>query len=172
MNLAANIRIVVLIVFTIQSLLLWGKDDDQQQVIDSLNRVVSEAQSKSIKVFTLVRLSQTYGSYNLKASIREAEKALDVAKESKDMTLIEYAMFNAGNAYFTQGLFETATAYFYAYLEIQKEKGNKPGIAFVLANIGAIRLKMEDYTVARNSFLEALQILDDLPDNSPDDSYK
>ncbi|HTO35075.1 MAG TPA: tetratricopeptide repeat protein, partial [Flavobacterium sp.] len=172
MNLAANIRIVVLIVFTIQSLLLWGKDDDQQQVIDSLNRVVSEAQSKSIKVFTLVRLSQAYGSYDLKASIREAEKALDVAKESKDMTLIEYAMFNAGNAYFTQGLFETATAYFYAYLEIQKEKGNKPGIAFVLANIGAIRLKMEDYTVARNSFLEALQILEELPDNSPDENYK
>ncbi len=172
MNLAANIRIVVLIVFTIQSLLLWGKDDDQQQVIDSLNRVVSEAQSKSIKVFTLVRLSQAYSSYDLKASIREAEKALDVAKESKDMALIEYAMFNAGNAYFTQGLFETATTYFYAYLEIQKEKGNKPGIAFVLANIGAIHLKMENYTVARNSFLEALQILEALPDDKSDENYQ
>lgn len=171
MNLAAIIRIVVLIVFTIQSLLLWGNSDDQQQVIDSLNRVVSETQSKSIKVFTLVRLSQTYGSYNLKASIRQAEKALDVANKSGDTGLIEYAMFNAGNAYFTQGIFETATAHYYAYLEIQKERDNQVGIALVLSNIGAVRLKMKDYTVARDSFLEALQILETLKKSKADANY-
>jgi tetratricopeptide (TPR) repeat protein len=171
LNLAAIIRIVVLIVFTIQSLLLWGNSDDQQQVIDSLNRVVSETQSKSIKVFTLVRLSQTYGSYNLKASIRQAEKALDVANKSGDTGLIEYAMFNAGNAYFTQGIFETATAHYYAYLEIQKERDNQVGIALVLSNIGAVRLKMKDYTVARDSFLEALQILETLKKSKADANY-
>ncbi len=172
MNLAANIRIVVLIVFTIQSLLLWGNGDDQQQVIDSLNQVVKEAQSDSVVVFALVRLSQAYGLYNLKASIRQAEKALDVANKSGDTGLIEYAMFNAGNAYFTQGIFETATAHYYAYLEIQKEKNNNVGIALVLANIGAVRYKMKDYGVARDSFLEALQILEELSENNPDQKYR
>lgn len=172
MNLAANIRIVVLIVFTIQSLLLWGNGDDQQQVIDSLNQVVKEAQSDSVVVFALVRLSQAYGLYNLKASTRQAEKALDVANKSGDTGLIEYAMFNAGNAYFTQGIFETATAHYYAYLEIQKEKNNNVGIALVLANIGAVRYKMKDYGVARDSFLEALQILEELSENNPDQKYR
>lgn len=172
MNLAANIRIVVLIVFTIQSLLLWGNGDDQQQVIDSLNQVVKEAQSDSVVVFALVRLSQAYGLYNLKASIRQAEKALDVANKSGDTGLIEYAMFNAGNAYFTQGIFETATAHYYAYLEIQKEKNNNVGIALVLANIGAVRYKMKDYGVARDSFLEALQILEELSENNPNQKYR
>ncbi len=172
MNLAANIRIVVLIVFTIQSLLLWGNGDDQQQVIDSLNQVVKEAQSDSVVVFALVRLSQAYGLYNLKASIRQAEKALDVANKSGDTGLIEYAMFNTGNAYFTQGIFETATAHYYAYLEIQKEKNNNVGIALVLANIGAVRYKMKDYGVARDSFLEALQILEELSENNPDQKYR
>lgn len=172
MNLAANIRIVVLIVFTIQSLLLWGNGDDQQQIIDSLNQVVKEAQSDSVVVFALVRLSQAYGLYNLKASIRQAEKALDVANKSGDTGLIEYAMFNAGNAYFTQGIFETATAHYYAYLEIQKEKNNNVGIALVLANIGAVRYKMKDYGVARDSFLEALQILEELSENNPDQKYR
>lgn len=172
MNLAANIRIVVLIVFTIQSLLLWGNGDDQQQIIDSLNQVVKEAQSDSVVVFALVRLSQAYGLYNLKASIRQAEKALDVANKSGDTGLIEYAMFNAGNAYFTQGIFETATAHYYAYLEIQKEKNNNVGIALVLANIGAVRYKMKDYGVARDSFLEALQILEELSENNPNQKYR
>jgi tetratricopeptide (TPR) repeat protein/DNA-binding CsgD family transcriptional regulator len=172
LNLAANIRIVVLIVFTIQSLLLWGNGDDQQQVIDSLNQVVKEAQSDSVVVFALVRLSQAYGLYNLKASIRQAEKALDVANKSGDTGLIEYAMFNTGNAYFTQGIFETATAHYYAYLEIQKEKNNNVGIALVLANIGAVRYKMKDYGVARDSFLEALQILEELSENNPDQKYR
>jgi len=156
-------------VFTIKSLLLFG--NDKQQIIDSLNDVLNAAPNDRMKVFTLVRLSQAYSSYDLKASINEAEKALDIAKESEEISLIEYAMFNAGNAYFTQGIFETATGYFYAYLEIQKEKDNKPGIAYVLANIGAIRLKMKDYVVARNSFLEALQILEELPKNDPDHNY-
>ena len=155
--------------FTIKSLLLFG--NDKQQIIDSLNDVLNAAPNDRMKVFTLVRLSQAYSSYDLKASINEAEKALDIAKESEEISLIEYAMFNAGNAYFTQGIFETATGYFYAYLEIQKEKDNKPGIAYVLANIGAIRLKMKDYVVARNSFLEALQILEELPKNDPDHNY-
>jgi len=172
LNLTANIRIVFLIVFTIQSFLLLGNDNSEQQIIDSLNQVVIEAQNKSIKVFALVRLSQAYGSYDLKASIQEAIKALDIAKKSEDPYLIEYAMFNAGNAYFTQGIFETATAHYYAYLEIQKEKDNSVGIALVLSNIGAIRIKMNDYAVARNSFLEALQILSDLPENDPDKQYK
>lgn len=172
MNLTSHIRIIILIVFTIQSLLLFGNDNDEQQIIDSLNQVVIEAQNESIKVFTLVRLSQAYGSYDLKASIREAEKALDIAKESGETSLIEYAMFNAGNAYFAQGIFETSTAHYYAYLEIQKEKNNSVGIALVLSNIGAIRIKMNDYAVARNSFLEALQILSDLPENDPDKQYK
>lgn len=172
MNLAANIRIVVLIVFTIQSLLLWGNGDDQQQIIDSLNQVVKEAQSDSVVVFALVRLSQAYGLYNLKASIRQAEKALDVANKSGDTGLIEYAMFNTGNAYFTQGIFETATAHYYAYLEIQKEKNNNVGIALVLANIGAVRYKMKDYGVARDSFLEALQILEELSENNPNQKYR
>ena len=155
--------------FTIKSLLLFG--NDKQQIIDSLNDVLNAAPNDRMKVFTLVRLSQAYSSYDLKASINEAEKALDIAKESEEISLIEYAMFNAGNAYFTQGIFETATGYFYAYLEIQKEKDNKPGIAYVLANIGAIRLKMKDYVVARNSFLEALQILEELSENDPDHNY-
>jgi len=172
LNLTSHIRIIILIVFTIQSLLLFGNDNDEQQIIDSLNQVVIEAQNESIKVFTLVRLSQAYGSYDLKASIREAEKALDIAKESGETSLIEYAMFNAGNAYFAQGIFETSTAHYYAYLEIQKEKNNSVGIALVLSNIGAIRIKMNDYAVARNSFLEALQILSDLPENDPDKQYK
>lgn len=148
------------------SLLLFGNGSDKQRVIDSLNQLFGEAQDDSARVYILVKLSHNYSSYDLKSSIQEAEKALDLAKKSKKANLIEYAMFNAGNAYFTQGMFGAATGYFYSYLDIQKGKDNKLGIAYALANIGAIRLKMKDYKVAKQSFLQALYLLEAIPESS------
>lgn len=154
-----NLQHAIVIVLILQPLLLLSNENQQQ--VDSLLNEFYLAESDSARVYSLVRLSQSYSTYDLKSSIREAEKALETARESGNADLLEFAMFNAGNAYFSLGDFETAAGYFYNYLEIQKEKEYKPGIAFALANIGAIRLKMNDFEVAKQCFLEALQILQD-----------
>jgi tetratricopeptide (TPR) repeat protein len=121
--------------------------------------VVKVTPNDSSKVYALVNLSQYYSTSNLKVSIEYAEKAVDIARKSDNDDLISYAIFNAGNAYFTQGIYETATVYFYQYLEMQREYGNLESEAFALANIGAIMIRMEDFENAGKNFLEALGML-------------
>ena len=133
--------------------------DDNSTFRDSLERKYEMAGSDSARVYILVEMSRFYSTSDLKQSIMQAEKAMEIAVESKDKELISFALFNAGNAYFTQGMYETATGYFYRYLDIQKQMNHKPGIAYALANIGAIRIKMQDYENAKHNLLDGLQIL-------------
>ena len=133
--------------------------DDADPVLDSLDHKYEMAGNDSARVYILVEMSRFYSTSDLKKSIMQAEKAMETANESKDRALIAYALFNAGNAYFMQGMYETATGYFYRYLDIQKQMDHKPGIAYALANIGAIRIKMQDYETAKQNLLEGLQIL-------------
>ncbi|MDY0077189.1 MAG: tetratricopeptide repeat protein [Bacteroidales bacterium] len=127
-----------------------------------MNQVVDTAKTDHEKVNALVLLSQTYSSYDLRSSIREAEKALDLAKANGDSDLIAYALFNAGNAYFVQGINETAANYFYRYLDIQKQSNYALGVAYALANIAALRIKMQDYEAAKSNLLQGLNILNEV----------
>ena len=105
---------ILFVIFAMTCLSSYGYQ--RQQKMDSLKYQIREAQNDSTKVYAIIRLSQSYSSYDLKSSIIEAEKALDIANENKSKNLMAFAMFNAGNAYFNQGMFETATNYYYSYL--------------------------------------------------------
>ena len=125
----------------------------------SLSRKYQLAVNDSARVYIMVEMSRMYSTSDLKQSIIQAENAMNLAKKSQNDQLMAYAMFNAGNAYFVQGMYETATGYFYGYLDIQKKIKNEAGIAFALANIGAIRIRMQDYKMAKHNLLEGLEIL-------------
>ncbi len=141
----------------ILSLFVVGNTMAQDSV--ALSRQYQMAVNDSARVYILVEMSRLYSTSDLKQSIIQAENAMDLAIKSEKDQLKAYAMFNAGNAYFMQGMYERATGYFYSYLDIQKKMDNKAGIAFALANIGAIRIKMQDYEMAKQNLLEGLQIL-------------
>ncbi len=133
--------------------------DDSNILPDSMNYKYEIAGSDSARVHILIEMSRFYSTTDLKQSIMQAEKAMEIATESKDKNLISFALFNAGNSYFMQGMYEVATGYFYRYLDIQKQMNHKPGIAYALANIGAIRIRMQDYETAKHNLLEGLRIL-------------
>ena len=148
----------MLIVWVSGSVLtLYG--NEQQQQIDSLSQLVKTIKGDREKVNALVLLSQTYSSYDFKSSISVAERALELAKENGDLELISFALFNAGNAHFMGGMNETAVNYFYSYLDIQKQSNHTQGIAYALASIGALQIKIEDFEAAKNNLLKGLNIL-------------
>ena len=155
-RLIKHILLLIIALSAFNFALAAGDSDD---VPDSFKRRYGIVGGDSARVYKLVELSRFYSTSDLKKSILQAEKAMEVAAESKDKGLISFALFNAGNAYFMQGMYETATGYFYRYLDIQKQMNHKSGIAFALANIGAIRIKMQDYETAKQNLLEGLQIL-------------
>ncbi len=139
---------------------------------DSILQVYQKSESDSISVYALVELSRLYSSSDIERCIIYAEEAVDVAAHSKSESLNAFAMFNAGNSYFYQGMYERATIYFYKYLDIQIENNNKSGKAYALSNIGAIRLKMMDFEIAKQSFVDALEILEELSQKTDKVEYK
>jgi tetratricopeptide (TPR) repeat protein len=88
-----------------------------------------------------------------------ADSALLMARNSDNRDLIALSLFNKGNVFFTQGLFERAVHCFYEYLEIQQSISNSNGVAFGLSNIGAIYLKMERFEEAKTNYLQAWELL-------------
>lgn len=171
-NKKLKLRLWCLMCFTFLAIVLCfeGADAQDKQVVDSIEHVIATATDDSVRIYALVSLSQHYSSYDLLASIYQAEEALRIAQNSTNENLLAFAMFNAGNAYFEQGMFETATGHYYKYLDIQRENDNAPGIAFALSNIGAVKLKMEDFEGGKQSFLSAFSILTELSEN--DSQYK
>lgn len=151
-----GIFIFLFLLYSISSVIAIGEKQDSMYSGDGLNN------NDSSLVYRYVELSRLYSNSDIKQSIIQAEEAIDIAQNSGDEELLAYALFNAGNAYFYQGMYETATGYFYEYLNIQKQTAKPSGIAYALTNIGAIRIKMLDFKNAKQSFLKGLNILEDL----------
>ena len=141
-------------------------------VSDSLLYQYKLAENGSARVYILVETSRFYSTSDLKQSIILAEKAIEIATKDKDKELISYALFNAGNAYFTQGMYEAATGCYYRYLDIQKQINHRPGIAYALVNIGAIRIKMQDFKTAKINLLKGLFILNELSKDNSSAEYR
>lgn len=158
------------IVLSLFSFMVTG--NNAGNVADSLLNQYKTAESDSARVYILVETSRFYSTSNLKQSIIQAEKAIETASRVKDKELISYALFNAGNAYFTQGMYEAATGYYYRYLDIQKQINHKPGIAYALVSIGAIRIKMQDFKTAKNNLLKGLFILNELSKENSSAEYR
>lgn len=155
-----SISVFIVFVFAMYSCSLFANQLKQEK--DSINNLLQGVENDSAHVYLLVNMSNLYSSSDIRQAIILAEDAMEIAHKSQDEGLLSFAMFNAGNAYFYQGMYETATGYFYKYLEIQKRINNQSGIAYALANIGAIRIKMQDFEKAKQSFLEGLKILEEL----------
>ncbi len=130
--------------------------------IDSLIQLSKSASNDSVRILSLIEISSLYSNIDIKKSILYAEEALSDARLTNNKELIQKAVFNAGNSCFYHGMYDRASAYFYEYLEVQKRNENEQGIAWAFANIGAIRLKMEDLNYAKLNFLEALKLLEPL----------
>lgn len=129
-----------------------------QKKLDSLNYLLETAKSDSIRVYKLVAISQEYSSNSITLSQEFAHKALEISNKTDNKNLQAYALFNLGNSYLIQGMYEISTKYFFRYLEIMKETGNAKGMAYAQANLGSIRLQLKDYKLALDNYENALEI--------------
>lgn len=159
-----KIFVILLLVFN-TSLLISQNNKPEESKIDSIKQLIDSNINDSIRIHALISISQLYSNSDIKKSILYAEEALTLARSSNNKSLLEFAVFNAGNSCFYHGMYDRASTYFYEYLEAQKTKDNKIGIAYAYSNIGAIRLKMNDLDYAKRNFLQALHILEPQKEN-------
>jgi tetratricopeptide (TPR) repeat protein len=127
-----------------------------QVAIDSLQQIIGTTKSDSVEVYLNVAIARTYSKSDVIMSLQYGEKALLIAEESKDSTLISYALFNLGVRYFSQGVMNLSIPYFFRYLEISQEQKDNKAIAYAMANIGAIYLNIKELDKASDYFEQAL----------------
>ncbi len=132
---------------------------------DSLLLKLATLTNDSAKVYLNVDISRAYSDKDLKLSIRYADEALKLAQKTKNPDIIAFAIFNAGNAYYFQGIHDKAIQFYYEYLNVMREKGNKRGIAFARSNLAALKLSMKSFKEAKIDLSEALKILNEADPN-------
>ncbi len=151
------------------SLFLLGPLSAQhKEILDSLNFSLETAKNDSARISVLANISAIYLSFDLSMSFQYAEKALEVAENSKSQMLISQAHMNIGNAYFFQGLFDMSAKHFYAAMEIYRDMGHELGLANSLANLGGLHLQLIEFDEAITYLDEALEIYLNIADEKGD----
>ncbi|HOI31431.1 MAG TPA: tetratricopeptide repeat protein [Bacteroidales bacterium] len=135
---------------------------------ESLLQLFETLTDDSAKVYLNVDISRAYSDNDLKLSIKYADEALKIAKKTRNPDIIAFAVFNAGNAYFFQGIYDKAIQFYYDYLNIMREKDSKRGIAFARSNLAAVKLSMKSYQEAKIDLIETLKLLDEADPNKTD----
>jgi tetratricopeptide (TPR) repeat protein len=135
---------------------------------DSLLLKLETLTDDSAKVYLNVDISRAYSDNDLKLSIKYADEALKIAQKTKNPDIIAFAIFNAGNAYFFQGIYDKAIQFYYDYLNIMREKDSKRGVAFARSNLAAVKLSMKSYQEAKIDLIETLKLLDEADPNKTD----
>ena len=143
----------------------FGQSNDR---IDSLIFSVEISKDDSSRIAALTEIAKHYASTNLSLSFQYADKALELAANSKNKQLHSQALMSIGNISFFQGLLDLSFQHYSKALAINKETGNINGIANALTNLGGILLQLLEFEEAKRYFHEALPLFLDLAEKRGD----
>jgi tetratricopeptide (TPR) repeat protein len=114
--------------------------------------------SDSLKLTQLIDQAKLEVSVNYKKAMSLALEANELALHTGDPELIMLTELNLGTLNFYLGLYENATGYFINILKIAEKVQNNEWMAKGYYQLGAIRLVMEDYNLAKTHFFKAKEL--------------
>jgi tetratricopeptide (TPR) repeat protein len=126
--------------------------------IDSLVYKYEVSRDDSVRVRTLIEISNKYSSNDLPLSFQYAQKALTLAEQTGNKLLYSDALLAIGYNCFYQGLNDESVKYFYKALEVYKEIGNNQGIVNSLTNLGGVLLQLLKFDESKKYFNQALEV--------------
>lgn len=144
---------------------------DRKRTIDSLLVVLNNAQEDSTRVAIKLKLSDLARSSDIRMSVEFAESAIDIAKRTRNLRLLADAYSTAASSYFSLGNYGEAAKYFYLLLDMMKRRSKDLEVAYLLINIGALKIKTKQFSEAENLFLESRQTIDDLKVSKNNSQY-
>ncbi len=125
--------------------------------IDSLIYKYETSRNDSVRVISLIEISNEYSTQDLALSFQYAEKALGLAEQTGNKLLLAQALLTIGNNCFYQGLNDQSVKYFYEALEVNKEINNKQGLVNSLTNLGGVLLQLLKFDESKKYFNQALE---------------
>jgi len=134
----------------------------QDKEIDSMLNILQTKAHDTIKIKTLIQLSNTYTNFNPDSAIIFANQAL-VLCEKADRSQEKGSAYNClGNSYADLSEYDKALEYHLRSLKIREDLGNKRGMAGSFNNIGMIYRSKGDNNKALEYYFKALKINEEI----------
>jgi tetratricopeptide (TPR) repeat protein/DNA-binding CsgD family transcriptional regulator len=139
-------RFVILSSFLLLTVSLSIAQD--QPKLDSLLLQLQNTKIDTIKVKTLLQISQYYSAFNTTLAVEYARKATDLAVERKLERLSAESNKALGLAYFYMGDYKNASAHSFQALKYFETVRDTSGIMIITNNLGVIHDRLKDFDEA------------------------
>jgi class 3 adenylate cyclase len=138
----------------------------QATQMDSLKQLVSQQQDDSLKVNTLLELSQNYFSIDQDSAILKANEAIRLARKIDFKKGEGYGYKNIGLAYYYMGDYDQVLENWEKSLAIFEEIDFKSGISNIQSNIGSVYQTIGNDPTALEYFISSLQSAETIQDTT------
>jgi len=166
MRLFSNLRNILLVIFlfTGNVTVVTGEDDNHKASwickIDSLKLLLNQPLSEKQKMEIYYEISDKYNSYEQDSTIAYANKAIAVALNLNDQTILPDFYVKIGVAYCFKNNYDSAYIYLYRAEESAVKQGNKEKEITALSMIAFGYAKQGKYNTAIDYFLKVLKMSD------------
>ena len=140
--------------------LIFTLELKSQTTSDSLQALLREEISDTIRIDILGQLSEVLLGDNPNQAISYATEGSNIAKEINDKRRLAKMLKNIGLGYYYQADYVEVLGYWKNSLAVFEEINDSKGISNLLGNIGAVYYNTGDDPKALNYYLKALRIAD------------
>lgn len=130
----------------------------QQSKIDSLLEINSTTKIDTVRIKTLLSLTDLYSFQNSDTAILFGKRAKVLAKRIKNQSYIANASTELGWAYYVSGNYTSALDNFLEALKIYENCQDFKNMSTALGNIGSVYLNQKNFKKAREYYTRALTI--------------
>lgn len=155
------IHLLLTIVISSYSVVLLSQDLNK---IKELNAQLKKANSDSLKVDLLVKISGEYSGSNTDSAMQVALIAKNLAEKLNNDYLLGKCFHNIGVTYYYKGDYNEALECFFKSLKINEALNNKKEIGAVSNNIGNVYWMQENYEGALEFYFRDYEISKELGD--------
>ena len=145
------------------SLIAYGiLSSAQNEQIDSLKALITNAKEDTIKVNSLLALSGKLLRNDPEATIRYSNEAKELAEKLDYKSGLAYALKSLGMGYYFKGEYIDVLIYWQQSLSTFESIGDKLGVANMLSNLGAVHFNQGDDTKAIEYYLQSLKVSEEI----------
>ena len=136
----------------------------QQNMLDSLKRVITVSKEDTNKVKTINALSKAYFSTDPAASVRYGEEAKKLSEKLQYKKGLALSLKNIGIGYYQQGKYTNAISNWDKAMALWFSMGDKLGVSNMLNNEGSVYFNQGDDAKALDLYLKSLRIAEEIKD--------
>lgn len=138
----------------------------QNSILDSLNNLLSQDLSDSLRGYVLDELSYQWYYNNLDSSLYYANQSVEVFQQINDQKGLARAYTDAAVAYHYKNEWDSAESHYLKAKSAHEASENQLGVAGSLNNLGVLLIDKGDFISAADQFLVSLKIKESLGDSA------